>query len=154
MQPFSCITDNPGFHTVCLNRWVLQSAWLCYKQQYGSQAHGISRAQNSSPYCLPLACAMVLKDMSVVIFNNTFDDFLISIPLSNIIWDVLNISTNEEPEGFLLLPARSNWERNKSCSAILCCELHSSTLPTSRQWRRLWVCWISFCQWITLLFQC
>ena len=38
-QPFSCITDNPGFHTVCLDRWVLQSAWLCYKQQYGSQAH-------------------------------------------------------------------------------------------------------------------
>lgn len=35
-QPFSCITDNPGFHTVCLDRWVLQSAWLCYKQQYGN----------------------------------------------------------------------------------------------------------------------
>ena len=50
--------------------------------------------------------------MSVVIFNNMFDDFLISMPLvqpcmwSNIIWDVLNISTNQEPEGFLLLPAR------------------------------------------------
>ena len=25
-----------GFHTVCLDRWVLQSAWLCYKQQYGN----------------------------------------------------------------------------------------------------------------------
>ena len=47
--------------------------------------------------------------MSVVIFNNMFDDFLISMPLSNIIWDVLNISTNQEPEGFLLLPARNNY---------------------------------------------
>ena len=25
---YDCITDNPGFHTVCLDRWVLQAAWL------------------------------------------------------------------------------------------------------------------------------
>ena len=37
--PYDCITDNPGFHTVCLDRWVLQAAWLQYKQQYGSTAY-------------------------------------------------------------------------------------------------------------------
>ena len=45
---YDCIRDNPGFHTVCLDRWVLQSAWLDFKQQYGSTAyegpeHKISR---------------------------------------------------------------------------------------------------------------
>ena len=35
--PYGCITNNPGFHTVCLDRWVLQAAWLQYKQQYGIQ---------------------------------------------------------------------------------------------------------------------
>ena len=33
--PYNCITDNPGFHTVCLDRWVLQAAWFQYRQQYG-----------------------------------------------------------------------------------------------------------------------
>ena len=37
---YDCITDNPGFHTVCLDRWVLQAAWLDFKQQYGSTAYG------------------------------------------------------------------------------------------------------------------
>ena len=37
--PYDCITDNPGFHTACLDRWVLQAAWLQYKQQYGSTAY-------------------------------------------------------------------------------------------------------------------
>ena len=36
--PYSCITNNLGFHAVCLNRWVLQTAWFQYKQQYGTQA--------------------------------------------------------------------------------------------------------------------
>lgn len=35
----SCITDNPGFVTVCLNQWVLQASWFSYKQQYGTTAH-------------------------------------------------------------------------------------------------------------------
>ena len=26
--PYDCITDNPGFHTVCLDRGVLEAAWL------------------------------------------------------------------------------------------------------------------------------
>ena len=38
-QPFTCITDNPGFHAVCLDIWVLQAAWFGYKQQYGSRAY-------------------------------------------------------------------------------------------------------------------
>ena len=38
-RPFTCITDNPGFHTVCLDIWVLQAAWFGYKQQYGSRAY-------------------------------------------------------------------------------------------------------------------
>lgn len=29
-----CITQHPGFHPVCINRWVLQTAWYQYKQQY------------------------------------------------------------------------------------------------------------------------
>ena len=37
--PYNCITDNPGLRTVCLDRWVLQAAWLQYKQQYGSTAY-------------------------------------------------------------------------------------------------------------------
>ena len=37
-MPYNCITNNPGFHTVCLNRWVLQAVWFQYRQQYGSNA--------------------------------------------------------------------------------------------------------------------
>jgi len=33
---FSCITDNPGFKAVCLNRWVLEAAWYQFRQQYGT----------------------------------------------------------------------------------------------------------------------
>ena len=29
----TCITQHPGFHPVCINRWVLQTAWFQYKQQ-------------------------------------------------------------------------------------------------------------------------
>ena len=29
-----CITQHPGFQAVCLNRWVIQTAWYQYKQQY------------------------------------------------------------------------------------------------------------------------
>lgn len=35
----SCITDNPGFKVVCLNRWVLEAAWFQYQQQYGNNAY-------------------------------------------------------------------------------------------------------------------
>ena len=35
-----CIVQHPGFEAVCLNVWALQTAWLQYKQQYGSSAYG------------------------------------------------------------------------------------------------------------------
>ena len=38
-MPYSCITNNPGFGTVCLDRWVLQAAWYQFKQQYGNNAY-------------------------------------------------------------------------------------------------------------------
>ena len=38
-NPPSCIVNHPGFHPVCLNIWVLQTAWFQYKQQYGKDAY-------------------------------------------------------------------------------------------------------------------
>ena len=35
-----CITQHPGFQAVCLNRWVLQTAWYQYKQQYSRSYEG------------------------------------------------------------------------------------------------------------------
>ena len=32
----SCITEHEGFGAVCLNRWVLQTAYFQYRQQYGN----------------------------------------------------------------------------------------------------------------------
>uniref|UniRef100_A0A1X7T1Y1 P2X purinoreceptor 7 intracellular domain-containing protein n=1 Tax=Amphimedon queenslandica TaxID=400682 RepID=A0A1X7T1Y1_AMPQE len=31
-----CITEHPGFSAVCLNVWVLQTAYAQYRQQYGN----------------------------------------------------------------------------------------------------------------------
>ncbi len=30
-----CITEHPGFNSVCLDVWVLQTAYFQYRQQYG-----------------------------------------------------------------------------------------------------------------------
>ena len=30
-----CITDHPGFVSVCLDEWVLQTAYYGFRQQYG-----------------------------------------------------------------------------------------------------------------------
>ena len=30
-----CITEHPGFSSVCLNIWVLQTAYYQYQQHYG-----------------------------------------------------------------------------------------------------------------------
>ena len=30
-----CITSHPGFGTVCLDKWVLETAYYQYRQQYG-----------------------------------------------------------------------------------------------------------------------
>lgn len=32
-----CITEHPGFHTVCLDSYVLETAYLQYRQQYGER---------------------------------------------------------------------------------------------------------------------
>jgi hypothetical protein len=37
-QP-KCITEHPGFGTVCLDVWVLQTAWMQYVNQYGRNAY-------------------------------------------------------------------------------------------------------------------
>jgi hypothetical protein len=39
VDPITCITNNPGFKAVCLNRWVLEAAWSQYRQYYGDKAH-------------------------------------------------------------------------------------------------------------------
>ena len=31
-----CITDHPGFSSVCLNPWVLQAAYYQYRQEHGT----------------------------------------------------------------------------------------------------------------------
>ncbi|XP_060564870.1 P2X purinoceptor 7-like [Ruditapes philippinarum] len=36
-QGLSCITAHPGFSTVCLDRYVLETAYLQYRQQYGER---------------------------------------------------------------------------------------------------------------------
>ena len=38
-EPYTCVTDNSVFKTGCLDRWVLQIAWLQYKQEYGRRAY-------------------------------------------------------------------------------------------------------------------
>ena len=38
-SPPSCITNHPGFLAVCINVYVLQTAWYQYKQQYGADGH-------------------------------------------------------------------------------------------------------------------
>lgn len=36
----TCITQHPGFITVCINKWVLLTAWFQYKQQYADAYEG------------------------------------------------------------------------------------------------------------------
>ncbi|XP_060567747.1 uncharacterized protein LOC132726450 [Ruditapes philippinarum] len=35
----SCITRHPGFQSVCLDRYVLETAYYQYRQQYGEVEH-------------------------------------------------------------------------------------------------------------------
>lgn len=35
-QDLRCITQHPGFRTVCLDQYVLQTAYLQYRQQFGN----------------------------------------------------------------------------------------------------------------------
>ena len=36
-NPVQCITDHPGFEAVCLNVWVLQTAYFQLRQEYGTK---------------------------------------------------------------------------------------------------------------------
>ena len=45
-EPPVYITQHPGFHAVCLNRWVLQTVWYQYKQQYHEAYEGPPHKQN------------------------------------------------------------------------------------------------------------
>lgn len=36
--PIQCIIEHPGFTNVCLDMWVLQTAYYGYRQHYGSSA--------------------------------------------------------------------------------------------------------------------
>ena len=45
-EPPVCIMQHHGFHAVCWNRWVLQSAWYQYKQQYHEAYEGPPHMQN------------------------------------------------------------------------------------------------------------
>ena len=40
-----CITQHPGFMSVCLNKWVLKTAWFQYKQQYTDAYEGPEHKQ-------------------------------------------------------------------------------------------------------------
>ena len=42
----SCITESEGFNAVCLNQWVLQTAYYQYKQQYGRYSEYIHEYVN------------------------------------------------------------------------------------------------------------
>ena len=37
----SCITESEGFDAVCLNQWVLQTAYYQYRQSYGRCSESI-----------------------------------------------------------------------------------------------------------------
>jgi hypothetical protein len=41
----NCITEYPGFHSVCLDQWVLETAYFQYRQQYGQGRHNATENQ-------------------------------------------------------------------------------------------------------------
>ena len=48
-----CITEHPGLSAVCLNVWVLQAAYLQYRQQYGNYNPTFNESVNYY-YCVTL----------------------------------------------------------------------------------------------------
>ena len=42
----SCITQHPGLMHVCINKWVLKTAWYRYKQQY-TDSYKVQNTSNS-----------------------------------------------------------------------------------------------------------
>ena len=39
-DPLTCITDNPAFTSVCLDMFVLRTAWYQYRQEYENPFEG------------------------------------------------------------------------------------------------------------------
>lgn len=66
----SCITQHPGFMHVCINKWVLKTAWYQYKQNYTDSDEGPEHKQfRHIAYCqLARWCWGILgKDVRVVL---------------------------------------------------------------------------------------
>lgn len=40
-EEVTCITKHPGFETVCLDRWTLETAYYTYRQNFPQDANGI-----------------------------------------------------------------------------------------------------------------
>ena len=59
-EPPKCIVEHPGFQAVCLNYWVLQAAWLQYKQQYGASAYEGSDHKKKQAHCVQAIGKVVL----------------------------------------------------------------------------------------------
>ena len=45
-EPLTCVTDNPAFASVCLDYFVLRTAWYQYKQQYDNPFEGPEHQRN------------------------------------------------------------------------------------------------------------
>ncbi|KAK7480235.1 hypothetical protein BaRGS_00028511 [Batillaria attramentaria] len=46
----ACITQHPGFATVCLDQWVLRTAYWQYRQQYSEQINDENRRYRYTAY--------------------------------------------------------------------------------------------------------
>ena len=46
-KPVQCITDHPGFEAVCLNVWVLQSAYFQFRAGVWNKYNSINYKQVS-----------------------------------------------------------------------------------------------------------
>ncbi|KAK3084414.1 hypothetical protein FSP39_013231 [Pinctada imbricata] len=49
-KQLKCITQHPGFNTVCLDEEVLETAYSHYKQQYGQQIHDMNQRHRYTGY--------------------------------------------------------------------------------------------------------
>ena len=69
--PFpSCITLHPGFSAVCMNRWVLQTAWYQYMKQYSESYDGPEHKLNRHIAYRQLVrwcCGVLGKEIRVVL---------------------------------------------------------------------------------------
>ena len=45
-DPLTCITDNPAFTSVCLDMFVLRTAWYQYRQEYENPFEGPDNQRN------------------------------------------------------------------------------------------------------------